>query len=175
MRLAEAFSLILLCALTACTGQAPRAGVGEPAAQVNATPTADYSGLRDTHWALVSLDGHDLIAGSVITLELDAGLLSGESGCNKYGTVQDAVYGDSDDSHYYATADGRLTIPNLFSTAMDCAKPVGVMEQETQYFAILKTIRRYVVAAGELTLMDWQDVERLKYTVRQIGRADVSE
>lgn len=82
-----------------------------------------------------------LLAGSTITLELDAeaGQLFGMAGCNNYN----AAY----------TLDGdKLTIGPVASTRMFCGEPEGLMAQESQYLSWLEEVTSYEIDGRQLTL-----------------------
>lgn len=82
-----------------------------------------------------------LLAGSTITLELDAeaGQLFGTAGCNNYN----AAY----------TLDGdKLTIGPVASTRMFCGEPEGLMAQESQYLSWLEEVTSYEIDGRQLTL-----------------------
>lgn len=159
MRLLTCLSLAWIGGIAACS-----APTTAPGAVV--TPTADYSTLRETQWVLTSLVGHDPIAGSQITLDFGVGDLTGSTGCNTYGTVSDPVNPSFSGGPYYATRDGQLHFPDVWLTAIHCAEPVGVMEQETEYLAALHSIAHYAVIGSELRLTDDQGNERLHYISR---------
>ena len=145
------FSLVMIGMVAACS--AP------PGAVV--TPTADYSTLRETQWVLTSLNGHDPIAGSQIALDFGDGDLSGSTGCNAFGTVSDPGNPSLSGGPYYATGDGQLRFPDVALTAANCAEPVGVMEQETEYLPALHAITHYAVGGNELQLTDDQGTSAL--------------
>ena len=107
-------------------------------------------GFTGTRWTLVTLHGAPVIEGTEITLDAMTGSISGNSGCNGYG------------GSYILIDVGIITIPSVASTAMACADPAGVMEQETAYQMELYQITGYrvtdstlelVTSAGETTLV----------------------
>jgi heat shock protein HslJ len=106
--------------------------------------------IEATDWTLVSLDGGALVEGTTITLTLNSRNAVGSSGCNSYGSVLAVV------------APGVVSIGSVVSTAMACADPNGVMEQEASYQARIGEVVAYHVsddrlelrnAAGETTLV----------------------
>jgi len=93
--------------------------------------------LAGTKWELISLNGTNLIEGTVITLEFSEAYLGGEMGCNGYG-------GTPDGGKYFSKGDGtfELYFP-LAVTLQRCAKPEGIMEQEAAYIEALKDANHY--------------------------------
>jgi heat shock protein HslJ len=113
---------------------------GEP--EGSGTPV-DTASLEGTMWTLESfVQGEtvtSLIAGTTITLQLDAGRMTGSAGCNNYGGS-------------YTLEDGELTVNELVWTEMACMDPEGVMEQEERYLSILNNATRLELEGGQLTL-----------------------
>lgn len=87
--------------------------------------TADLDGRE---LVSVSVDGHDLVEGTVITLSFADGSLSANAGCN-------TIFGSFD------IDDGRLVAEDLASTAMACADELMVQDRWlTDILAIGSTI-----------------------------------
>lgn len=99
--------------------------------------------LEGTPWTLESfIEGEtvsSLIAGTTITLQLEAGRMTGSAGCNNYGGS-------------YTLEGGELTVNELVWTEMACMDPEGVMEQEQRYLSILNNATRLELEGGQLTL-----------------------
>jgi heat shock protein HslJ len=112
--------------------------------------------LDGTEWALISLNGSDLIEGSHITLGFAEGQISGFAGCNSYG------------GEYTAANEGVLTIPAFMITEQDCQTPDDIMQQEQDYQETLRNAAAYQVtdnqleidnASGETTLVFTRQAE----------------
>ena len=54
-----------------------------------------------------------------------------------------------------------VNFPDVALTAANCAEPVGVMEQETEYLTALHAITHYAVSGNELQLTDDQGTSAL--------------
>lgn len=86
-----------------------------------------------------------------ITIQFDTnGSFSGYDSCNLYtGSWQ---------------ADGRhISISGLSGEGLRCTGPPGVMEQEEQYFAILRNASDYVITGEDMALSDGSGKNRLVY------------
>jgi heat shock protein HslJ len=110
--------------------------------QEEPTPV-DPASLERTPWALESfIEGGtvtSLIAGTTITLELNAGRMTGSAGCNNYGGS-------------YTIEDDELTVNELVWTEMACMEPEGLMDQEQRYLSILSNATRLELEGNQLTL-----------------------
>jgi len=99
--------------------------------------------LEGTTWALTTfVDGDvaaSLISGTAITLLLEDGTARGSAGCNDYGGE-------------YTLQPGILEIPEIDITEQLCLEPVGIMEQEAQYIAILKSVTTFELDGNQLFL-----------------------
>src|SRR5262245_22637373 len=128
------FTLILLTLLTpllaACGGSSTAAG------------------LDGSHWNLSAMKSHDGAApplpGSAITLEISGDKVSGSAGCNSYSSSVSHNNGDN----------GSFTVSQFSGTQKTCSTPTGVMEQEQQYLATLKTASAYMTEGDSLYLYD---------------------
>jgi heat shock protein HslJ len=104
--------------------------------------------LAGTEWELVSLEGNNLIEGTVITLVFEEEYLGGEMGCNGYG-------GTPDGGKYHATGDGTLKLlPPLSVTVQLCTEPKGIMEQEEAYIEMLMNSAGFRVLDNRLEIED---------------------
>lgn len=93
-------TMLILCLLTACSGNAAAAG------------------LTSSTWALVSMPGYDrLPARPTMKFEPDSGSLSGSSGCNHYSTA------------YKITGDQLKLDAAIAATLMGCEAPQMNLEQ----------------------------------------------
>jgi heat shock protein HslJ len=90
-------------------------------------------------WELTSFGGQAPIAGSRIALTFEDTTFGGYSGCNWYGGG-------------YEVAGASLRMSDVFGTERACARPQGVMEQETRYLAALVKSELFQVTGEELTL-----------------------
>jgi len=125
--------LLLMAALAACNGGVELSEKQPP--------------LVDTEWRLTSLNGHDLIPGTYISLTFDDESLSGFAGCNFYG-------GGPDGGAYTATAQKTLSISQIAITAMACLEPEDVMAQETAYVEALRDATAYRILGDHLEIED---------------------
>ncbi|MBA7636741.1 hypothetical protein ES703_44369 [subsurface metagenome] len=115
------------------------------------TPSPQPPELDGSQWALRSLDGEELVAGSHISIYFRDGSFWGNGGCNIYG-------GD------YATEDpDSLTISGVGYTDVGCLSPPGVMEQEAAYFDALGEVAFCSVADGRLEISDSDHQKRLVF------------
>jgi len=105
-------------------------------------PAAVDPALQDTEWLLSSLYGESLVEGSRVTLNLGGERFEGLAGCNNYGGEFEVAEG------------GNLRTSEIFSTAMACPSPEGIMEQETAYIQALCSSATYRVADGRLETAD---------------------
>jgi heat shock protein HslJ len=104
------------------------------------------AGLAGTSWELVSVNGKDLIVGTVITLNFADEYLGGEMGCNGYG-------GSPDSGKYRVTTDGTFSlILPIAVTVQSCSEPEGIMEQETAYIEALKNVAHFQIKYERLDL-----------------------
>lgn len=82
-----------------------------------------------------------LLAGTEITLVFgEDGQATGSAGCNNY-------FGG------YVVEGESLTIGPLGASLMSCEEPEGVMEQETDYLAMLDSVASYTIVGDTLTLL----------------------
>ncbi len=105
----------------------------------NESPDNDFE-LVGTQWALISLDGEDLLGGTTITLNVGSKRLGGSAGCNGYG------------ARYSAPGGGALTVVEIWGAAMGCPAPEGIMEQERRYLGMLRDVATYHLDDGRLRL-----------------------
>lgn len=117
---------------------------------VSSNPVASSPGTSDLEsgqlWSLktyVNASGEQVsvLAGSEITLKLEAGNLGGNAGCNNY-------FGS------YTISGDQVTVSGVGSTMMFCSEPEGVMDQETAYLAALGKAAGFQVSADQLTITD---------------------
>jgi len=106
-----------------------------------AVAKASAGDLNRTSWTLVRLNGADLIPESVVTLHFEDGAVSGNAGCNTYGSS-------------YTVEDEQITLGEAFSTMMYCMDPEGLMDQEIAYLTALRTAATFQIEGDTLTLWD---------------------
>lgn len=124
-----------------------------PAAQ--AGPTLD-----GTSWLLATLDGQPHLAGVPVTLNFDAGRVSGTDGCNRY-------------SGSYTGSGGRLSVgKDIISTKMACPGPV--MQQAQVFVAALTGAAAYRGDGQQLTLLDAAGKVLATFTVQSASLAGTS-
>jgi heat shock protein HslJ len=98
--------------------------------------------LNGTRWWLVSMRNIVLRPGSTITADFAinadgvTGTISGTGGCNTYN----------------APILGYFQVGPAATTKKFCAEPVGVMEQESSYLALLSTANRITQANNQLVI-----------------------
>jgi len=99
--------------------------------------------LQSTSWTLVSLGPEEepspALDTAEVTIEFDAGEVSGSAGCNLY-------FGS-----YADEPDGAFSVDNLAWTERACLEP-GVMEQEQMYLDTLLAAESYSVVDGTLRI-----------------------
>jgi len=105
----------------------------DAAAGVLARFTAQATGLAGTEWQVVAVnDGRQavtgLLAGTRITLRFEPeGRARGHGGCNTYSAP-------------YTLEGERLSFGPAIATRMACARPEGVMAQESAWLGALRTV-----------------------------------
>ena len=116
--------------------------------------------LPGTEWELISLNGQEPIAGTVITLNFTEDYLGGETGCNYYGNSPDL-------GKFIATGDGRFSLEPPFAVTVQlCSEPAGIMEQEEVYIETLQNAVRYKITGNHLELLNSAGESTLKYRAR---------
>jgi heat shock protein HslJ len=102
--------------------------------------------LAGTKWELISLNGKNLIEGTVITLEISEAYLGGEMGCNGYG-------GSPDSGKYISKGDGTFQLEFPFAVTVQlCSEPEGIMEQEAEYIETLMAASHYQIVDDHLEI-----------------------
>ena len=102
----------------------------------------DWEAATGTTWTLGEIDGHAPVAGSEVTLAIDAaGKVSGNAGANRY-------FGSC--AH---TPTGGLTMSPLGSTRMYAAEPPGLMDQEARFLALLGSATGMRVEGSALVIL----------------------
>jgi heat shock protein HslJ len=120
--------------------------------------TQDLEGVT---WFLQTFDDRSPLVGTSVTLQFEAGQISGTSGCNHYGGSYQ-VKGES------------ISFSDIYATEMYCADPPGVMEQEQSYLAALGDADRYSLTSSLLTLFTGQQ-PKLIFTTQPVTPAPVVE
>ena len=103
--------------------------------------------LAGTRWNVVNFNNGkaavvSLVPGTTITLDFGvngAGQLSGRSGCNTY-------FGN------YFAAGNSIGVSGIGTTTMVCGDPPGVMDQELQYLAALRTATSFDLQGDQLQM-----------------------
>jgi heat shock protein HslJ len=102
--------------------------------------------LAGTSWELISLNGKDLIEGTVIMLEFTETYLGGEMSCNGYG-------GSPDSGKYISKNNGTFQLGDPFAVTVQlCNEPEGIMEQEKEYIETLMNASMYETVNNRLEL-----------------------
>ncbi len=97
--------------------------------------------LVGSDWTLISLNGHELIPETTITLSFTGEGLVGYGGCNQYGTAVEI----KDDTFVFEEK-------HLASTEFYCVGPEGNIEQEKEYITTLESIVTYSSSDGRLEM-----------------------
>ena len=103
----------------------------------NLSPS-DESSLAGTEWILTAIRGEPPIGEAEITLVVDDSSAGGSSGCNHYGGA------------LVMTAD-TFRLDEIVATAMAC-EDARLMDQESDYLAILAEPAGWEIRAGKLVL-----------------------
>jgi len=110
--------------------------------------------LTGTDWALVALDGNELIPGTSITLQFSEEHLGGQMDCNGYG-------GTPNSGGYQIGNKGQFSLGEILAVTVQlCSEPEGIMEQENAYIEALMSVVHYRVSA-DLLVLDNEDGETL--------------
>lgn len=88
--------------------------------------------LAGTNWTLVSLNGHELIEETNITLSFNKSWMAGYAGCNQYSIKMEI----KDDSFIF-DEDGAFVTETL------CVSIEGIMSQEKEYITTLISVVTY--------------------------------
>ena len=109
-----------------------------------ATPATALTGTR---WVATAVNNGKGAVSSVITgtsmtaIFADAGTVAGSGGCNDYNGP-------------YTSSGTTITIGPLAATKKLCTTPVGVDEQESQFFAAMQKATKSTVSGPKLELRD---------------------
>lgn len=97
--------------------------------------------LVGSDWTLTSLNGHELIQGTNITLTFSDGSMGGKAGCNRYSLTVEI----KDDAFIFDEDRGVVT-------DVLCISPEGIMLQEKEYVTALVSVVTYTLADGRLEM-----------------------
>ena len=100
--------------------------------------------LEEHLWQLMTLNGEQVLEGTMITAEFKDDQVAGSAGCNNYFAG-------------YETSDGNIAVGETGTTRKACQTPEGVMEQE-------KPVPGHSPAIGQVQVRGRKDV------VLQLGR-----
>jgi heat shock protein HslJ len=95
--------------------------------------------LSGETWVLTTINDQQPINDHQLTLQFDAGQISGSTGCNHYGGT-------------YQIAGDSIRFEGIYSTEMACLEPEGLMDQERAYLELLRVADQFELANGVLTL-----------------------
>ena len=98
--------------------------------------------LDGTRWILQNMEGQQLLAGTITTLEFMDGQMKGSAGCNSYG------------AEYTIQARNGITFGSIARNLEACIEPEGVMQQEEQFLRTLWTVTSFRTEGEGLTLLD---------------------
>lgn len=96
--------------------------------------------LGGTSWVLTAYNQITPIEGTQVTLKFEAGLVTGNAGCNSYRGS-------------YRVNSEEIRFGPLERTEIGCMEPGGVMDQERVYLEILGTAQTFKLADGTLTII----------------------
>lgn len=114
--------------------------------------------LEGTTWNLNSCVNEkglvSVLPNTKITVHFQDGRVSGSAGCNSYlGT--------------YHISGSTITIGPLSSTRMFCGEPEGLMEQEGNYLAALKSAAHYEITGSTLEMTNADGIQILTFTAEE--------
>jgi heat shock protein HslJ len=115
------------------------------------------SGLTSGTWLLQSYDDGNgsavtPLTGTEVTAKFDSGgTVTGSGGCNTYS------------GGFTAYAD-VLRVGSLSATQSVCGEPEGVMDQESDYLAALRSAANFAISGNELTVINSGGLPVLRYT-----------
>lgn len=107
-----------------------------------ATPPVPFDpDLANTEWRLISLDGEPPLPETNLTLDIGVDVFGGYAGCNFYGV------------EVLRAEQGELQLKDeIASTAQLCNEPEGIMDQESEYLALLGDAAAYRIEGDRLEL-----------------------
>lgn len=114
------------------------------------SPETEFD-LDGTSWILQTLEDHQVLAGTTITLEFKDGRMKGLAGCNEY------------EAEYEIQSGNTISYGEIMRNIEACLEPDGVMQQEEQYLRILWSVASYRTEGGRLILCDDQGNAVLQY------------
>lgn len=124
--------------LASCGQTTGNSGVATPGATVSPGGGGNLAG---TKWVLTALVRNDVqrppVADSEATVQFTATDVSGKTGCNSFGGS-------------YTVAGTTLKFGQLIQTEMGCLD--NVMQQETDFMAILNGAESFTISGAELTI-----------------------
>jgi heat shock protein HslJ len=95
--------------------------------------------LVGTDWTLFSLNGHELVPDTTITLSFTGEAMVGYGGCNHYGTEVEIT-------------NDTFIFDEIASTEFYCVEPEGNVEQEKDYLLTLQSVTTYSLSDGRLEM-----------------------
>jgi len=99
---------------------------------------SDDDPLNGTTWELYSIGKYSPIAGSVITIYFEDGRVTGNSGCNSYGSE-------------YQVHGNKIEFGIFESTLMACVD-IAMMDQEQLFLQHLGDARSFEIMNGQLQI-----------------------
>ncbi len=128
---------------------------------VLATFVAAKGDLAGTTWVVTGYNnGREAVVSPLLGADIiinidDANLVSGNAGCNDFfATVQ-------------ASENGSIVIDNIGATRRLCSTPVGVMEQEAEFFAALESAATFTIDGDFIELRNADDAIAL-HMIREL-------
>ncbi|MEA3487926.1 MAG: META domain-containing protein, partial [Euryarchaeota archaeon] len=165
-------AVVAVLIFAGCIEEQPPAQVSTPPPAPTPTPiptltpasTPTSSSLEGNIWTLTNFiaesegDVRLPISGTTITARFEDGLIRGTAGCNQYSGPY--------------TVTNKIIIEEPERTEMGCLEPVGIMQQETQYFEILRDVTTYTIKENQLTLST-EDGRALEYHAKLANVNDI--
>ena len=107
----------------------------------------DWIWISGQRWYLTSIEGNPVLGDTAPNLNFkEHTWLEGDAGCNRYT------------ASYVRKAEAGLQVKEILSTRMFCAQPVGIMQQESRFFQLLKQVDAYHAEPDKLTLFIDSDI-----------------
>jgi heat shock protein HslJ len=124
----------------------------KPPAQPTAQPVGGSVTLEGTSWTLTTLNGQPVVGDATVTLNLEAGKVTGSDGCNVYNTT-------------YTADDKNITFKQPIATTMRACEG-ELMAQGSAYVKALGEATTYQIKGQQLVLFDANGQELMTFTAQ---------
>ena len=118
--------------------------------------------LEEHLWLLMTLNGEQVLEGTIITAEFKEDQVAGSAGCNNYFAA-------------YETSNGNISIGETGTTRKACQTPEGVMEQENEYLGTLQRSTTYKFEDGKMEFSNAAGEVILVYEAAVVGNVVAAE